>query len=139
MVILLILVVAGGIVTIGIGNVREAAASMQCQNNLKQLGIAIHGYCFAYDRLPPLVDQGQCPNWPRAAVRLRHPDAIPRSDPGHLRPHHLANYYHAHSSVKIIYSEEDDAITVQGGMANYLSTRFRIRRTPPPTTGSTSR
>ena len=37
----------------GIQASREAARLLQCRNNMKQLGLALHGYHSAHGRFPP--------------------------------------------------------------------------------------
>src|SRR5262245_19803164 len=53
LVVIAILLVTASMLLPAIQKAREAARRIQCQNNLRQIGLALHGYQAAFNRYPP--------------------------------------------------------------------------------------
>jgi prepilin-type N-terminal cleavage/methylation domain-containing protein len=86
LVVIAIIAILIGLLLPAVQKVREAAARIKCQNNLKQLGIALHNYASTYDgNLPPAnFSQVVNPTTGNAANGSAHYALLPYIEQGNL-------------------------------------------------------
>jgi prepilin-type N-terminal cleavage/methylation domain-containing protein len=114
LVVIAIIAILIGLLLPAVQKVREAAARMSCQNNMKQLGLAAHNYENAYGKLPPnlIVEIGA--------------DPVPTNNPGYPYP----GISHSWCINFLPYLEQNNLFTQYNMKFPWLSTPSIVPGTP---------
>lgn len=117
-----IVVLVAGLLLPAIARIQETKLQSQCRNNLKQQGFAIGNYLDTFNRLPPLVDQGNGASTGEWLYSI-YAELFPYLEGG-VAPMYRrgdSTTYHGHSSMQFQFTHKDRNGWIRhGGSANQV-------------------
>jgi len=105
LVVIAIIAVLIGLLLPAVQKVREAAARTKCQNNLKQIGIALHNFHSTVGRFPPAMNVG--PYWYTNHIRETPAGGMTGSNPRDGAIYSWAYYISPYLEMANVYNDFD--------------------------------
>jgi prepilin-type N-terminal cleavage/methylation domain-containing protein/prepilin-type processing-associated H-X9-DG protein len=124
LVVLAILAILLGLLVPAVQKVREAAARAQCQNNLKQMGLAMHGYHDTHKYFPPGFVTPS--NWGWGTFLLPHLEQAPLQNALQITTTTIAVTANTTVSLAVYKCPSDPGADINSWFSGYAKSNYVI-------------